>query len=89
MAGKERYPERNAEIRRLRAEGWKLTAIAARYGIHEKSVWQVIHREKVAASSLARHRRLYATDPAYAERCRAHNRAARARKKAEREAAQP
>lgn len=89
MAGKERYPERNAEIRRLRAEGWKYAAIAARFDINEKAAWAVVHAEKAAAKSLARHRRLYNVDPDYTERCRAHNRAARARKKAEREAAQP
>lgn len=54
MAGKERYPERNAMIRQQRAEGWKLVAIAAHHGLSASAVYAVLN----PAAHQARFRKL-------------------------------
>lgn len=51
---RERHPERNAEIRRLRSEGWKLEAIAAQFNISLGNVWAVLNPDKHAASERRR-----------------------------------
>lgn len=42
----ERFPARNAEMRRLREEGWKLEALGALYGVSRAAVWAVVCAER-------------------------------------------
>jgi AraC-like DNA-binding protein len=61
----EHYPERNARIRQLRAEGWKYEAIAAEVGCSLASAWSVVNAEKRrAAQRIINHRRKEKADAA-------------------------
>jgi hypothetical protein len=72
MAGKEQYPERNAEIRRLRmVDGMPTRAIAAALGVSQSSVWAALNPEKAAARQLEYQKRRYGFDDAYTEKHRA------------------
>jgi transcriptional regulator with XRE-family HTH domain len=81
MAGKEWFPERNAEIRRRVAAGERQKDVAAEFGLTAARVSDIVHPERVRARQLARLHRLYAVDKDFTERCRAASRAYQARKR--------
>jgi transcriptional regulator with XRE-family HTH domain len=81
MAGKEWFPERNAEIRRRVAAGERQKDVAAEFGLTAARVSGIVHPERVRARQLARLHRLYAVDKDFTERCRAASRAYQARKR--------
>jgi transcriptional regulator with XRE-family HTH domain len=81
MAGKERFTERNEEIRRRVAAGERQKDLAAEFGLTASRVNDIVRPERVRARQLARLHRLYAVDKDFTERCRAASRAYQARKR--------
>lgn len=55
----ERYPARNAEIRRRKAEGWSYGQLALHYGLSRSAVVRIVRagRRKVDAPAKRDHRR--------------------------------
>lgn len=82
MSRREKYPERNAEIRRLYATGnWSIRALARHVGLLHGSVLAIINPERANARSRARNARLYGLDEEYTEKMRARSREYSRRKK--------
>ena len=81
MAGKERFTERNEEIRRRVAAGERQKDLAAEFGLTASRVNDIVRPESARARQLARLHRLYAVDEDFTERRRAASRAYQARKR--------
>jgi DNA-binding IclR family transcriptional regulator len=79
---KERYPERNAEIRRLHAEGVSQREIGRRLQMPHSNVWQVLNPQKANESLRRAHHKRYGVDSEWTEAKRAYMRAYYARRKA-------